>query len=164
MCTLHLQLTSTRHFLFANFNTLYGFHLPYERLNYGCGSFRKKIGPQVSAFARGMKWVLSVVLVRDAPRSMESKAPIKERSISRPPLPNGSLLLNHDKWLSNKPQTNPTHFDLKCYQVKGATHKAIWGFFPPSRKAFLHQECLIQLQMARMIVEQLTHLWPLHTH
>lgn len=52
----------------------------------------------------------------------------------------------------------------KCCQVKGATHKAIWGFFPPSRKAFLHQECLIQLQMARMIVEQLTHLWPLHTH
>ena len=104
-----------------------------------------------------MKWVLSVVLVRDAPRSVESKAPIKERSISRPPLPNGGLLLNHDKWLSNKPQTNPTHFDLKCCQVKGATHKAIWGFFPPSRKAFLHQECLIQLQMARMIVEQLTH-------
>ena len=104
-----------------------------------------------------MKWVLSVVQVRDAPRSVESKAPIKERSISRPPLPNGGLLLNHDKWLSNKPQTNPTHFDLKCCQVKGATHKAIWGFFPPSRKAFLHQECLIQLQMARMIVEQLTH-------
>ena len=104
-----------------------------------------------------MEWVLSVVLVRDAPRSVESKAPIKERSISRPPLPNGGLLLNHDKWLSNKPQTNPTHFDLKCCQVKGATHKAIWGFFPPSRKAFLHQECLIQLQMARMIVEQLTH-------
>ena len=104
-----------------------------------------------------MKWVLSDVLVRDAPRSVESKAPIKERSISRPPLPNGGLFLNHDKWLSNKPQTNPTHFDLKCCQVKGATHKAIWGFFPPSRKAFLHQECLIQLQMARMIVEQLTH-------
>ena len=111
-----------------------------------------------------MKWALSVLqVVRDAPRSVESKAPIKERSISRPPLPNGGLLLNHDKWLSNKPQPNPTHFDLKCCQMKGSTHKAIW-FFSPSRKAFLHQECLIQLQMARMIVEQLTHLWPLHTH
>ena len=131
----------------------------------GIEVFGKRLGPQVSAFARGMKWALSVLqVVRDAPRSMESKAPIKERSISRPPLPNGGLLLNHDKCLSNKPQPNPTHFDLKCCQMKGATQNYL-GFFPlSSRKAFLLQESLIQKQMARMIVEQLTHLWPLHTH
>ena len=40
----------------------------------------------------------------------------------------------------------------------------LFGVFPPSRKALPLQECLIQKQMARMIVEQLTHLWPLHTH